>query len=578
MERKIFTKNDAIDGMFSGIKKLADVVSCTLGPDGQNVFFNRYDIPFSTKDGATVAALVKLEDKLENLGAGQIKYAAKKTADEAGDGTTTSTILAYHLIRLGLQGIQKGYNRREINDGIRIATQRILKHILDQTTEIDSKSKTELHNIAMISSNADKEIADLVSEAISKVGKDGIVTFAESTGPKTYLEFIAGMKITTSYADSGFINDPQTGSVRYSNVAIIMHDEDILKVEEFLPLMQQLRPIEPATLPDGSKNPKAGMAIDKPFVREDGFEFHPEAFIFIARSIQGEALGSMLRSFKEQRAPICAVKAPYGEYFLENMEDLATCVGGQVVSANHGFTMKEAKASAVVGFAEEVTITDKGFWIIGGAPREEDLKKRLDYLHEEMERKEHKNDKKLLEHRIARLSGGVAQIYVGGKNPQDAKERGFRIDDSIAATKSALIEGIVPGGCVSLIKAYVKGSSEKGMTESQKYGHNLTYLAILEPFKQLLINSGIEDGSKQDDILGKISDSKEKAYGYNARNKTFCDMMEEGVIDPTKVVRSALDNASTVAQAFLLTGAALVDEREAEISADGDHDQNQHRG
>lgn len=548
-KREILTQQEAITSMLEGMNILADVVGCTLGPDGHTVYFNYQGVPISTKDGVTVAKLSEFDSAVLNMGAGVIRHAAQKAAEETGDGTTTAVILARAFITMGLEAIEKGANRRHIGNGIYKAALQVCEYILEMAKPIEHDDN-EVYNVAYVSSNSDKEVAELISGAIKKLGREGVIKIVTSQGPKTYIEYIPGMMINTSYTTPSFINT-HTGDVNLKNVALIIHDEDILTIDDFLPLMGQLQNM-------------------RPFVREDGEKMSIGGFVFIARSIDGEAHGSMVKSKLEKGLPICAVKAPYGLDFIEQLRDIAVMTGGKLIASQDGYSLRETKATTVIGLCDEVVINDKGMWIIGGKSRVDERKSRIELLRNQLEKEETQTRKKTLEERIGKLQNGVARMYVGGENESKMHERAFRVEDAISAVKSSMKEGIVPGAGTAYIRALRKLEVEYSHPD-EAIGIDIVRKALVKPLEQILINSGFTRDPRNfiqklfgkpypNDLETKMAEIMSLAgnQGYNARTKRFEDLIFAGVIDPAMVERSSLKHAAAVAQQFLSTGGAIV--------------------
>ena len=519
---------EAREKMINGIDKLADAVTATLGPNGRNVVIANGGIPQSTKDGVTVAKSITLEDPIEELGVQLVKQAAIKTADNAGDGTTTSTLLAREMAKQGLKYLNHGENAVEIKRSIDKAVKEVIEHLRLQIKE-DISSEEQLKQIATISANNDTEVGELIATAMQKVGREGVVFIEESKNGETYLETVEGMQFDRGYKSPYFVTDNNSMTTTLQDALILIADKRFTTVKELLPILE------------------AVSNQNKPLV-------------LIAEDIDGEALATLIVNKARGILKVVAVKAPdFGDRRKLILEDIAILTGGQVFSTEKG--MKLDKFSwDWFGEARVVTVGKDETTIVDGKGDAEKIKQRIEELQTQIDKSTSPYEKEKLQERLAKFIGGVAVVHVGGFTEAEMKEKKDRVDDALQATKAALEEGIVPGGGMALLHA------RNGISDYNSIGGRIVYNVCAEPFKKILSNAGFE----QEDIYNALSSATGGDYwwGFNLVDEDFCDMKEIGVIDPAKVTRTALENAASVAGTILLTEAVVVDKPEENKDSD----------
>ena len=526
MSRIIETGSDSRTKLLSGVNQLANAVVTTLGPNGRNVVIAAGGLPpISTKDGVTVAKFVELKDPQENLGALMVMQAALKTGDTAGDGTTTSTLLAKELITEGMNhtNLSQKHNAVSIKRGMEIASKEIVKHLKAMSTDISSED--QIKQVATISANGDEEIGELITAAMDKVGREGVVTVESSKTHETTLETVEGMQFDRGYKSPYFVTDNSTMQTQLDEPYILLYDGKINQVKDLLPILE------------------AVSQQDKPL-------------IVIAEDIDGEALAAMIVNKMRGILKCCAVKAPdFGERRTHILEDIATLTGGTVISKQKGMRLDKITFDQL-GTARGVTIEKEKTTIVDGNGTEEAITARLEEVKEQIERAESKYAIESLQNRLAKMAGGIAVINVGGYNETEMKEKKDRVDDALHATRAALDEGIVAGGGVALLRAKDKYSLK--LKGDEKIGSEILLNAIEKPFIQILLNAGIE---KYHGILEKVStEALENNTGYNIKTGKYVDFIKEGIIDPTKVTRTALENATAVAGIMLITECTIVED------------------
>ena len=504
--------------LVSGIDKLADAVVATLGPNGRNVVIsNSQGYPQSTKDGVTVAKSISLSDNVEEVGVQMVKQAAIKTADVAGDGTTTSTLLAREMVKAGLQHLNNGANAVEIKRGIDTA----IKSVVDtlRTNSEDISSEDQLEQVATISANNDEEVGKLIATAMNKVGREGVVTIEESKTGETYLETVEGMQFDRGYKSHYFVTDNNTMSCTLEDTLVLMTDKKITTVKELLPILE------------------AVSAQNK-------------SLLIVAEDIDSEALATLIVNKMRGTIKVCAVKAPdFGDRRRLILEDMAILTGGQVFSTEKG--MKLDKFSwDWFGKARLVTVTKDETTIVDGRGESGSIQARIEALQQQIEKSASSFEQEKLQERLAKFTGGVAIVHVGGMTETEMKEKKDRVDDALHATKAALEEGIIPGGGAALI--YARESINRS-----NIGAEIVYQACGKPFETILTNAGYSSTEAQ--MLGLKLDSTDHWIGYNLKTETMVNMKEAGIIDPAKVARTALENASSVAGTILLTECVIVD-------------------
>tara|TARA_R110000796_G_scaffold240185_1_gene361140 strand:- start:643 stop:2301 length:1659 start_codon:yes stop_codon:yes gene_type:complete len=520
----------------NGIDTLADAVVSTLGPNGRNVVYtDQFGGVSSTKDGVTVAKQIEeLDDPLENIGLNMVKQAAVKTADNAGDGTTTSTLLARELVKNGITRLNDGANAVEIKRGIDAAVDITLKALRDLSESISSEE--QLNQIATISANNDPEVGKLISRAIEKVGKEGVVHIEESKTGDTYLETVEGIQFDRGYKSPYFVVDNNTMSTVLKDAYILIVNQRLTSVKELLPILESV-----------SQSNKA--------------------LLIIAEDIDGEALAALIVNKMRGTLKVCAVKAPdFGDRRKLVLEDIATLTGGQVVDKDKGMKLDKFN-SDWFGEARTITVTKDQTTLIDGKGEEDKIVIRAEELSKQIEEAATPFEMEKLQERLANFAGGVAIVHVGGNTETEMKEKKDRVDDALHATKAALADGIVPGGGIALLRSReaIIGSMSDDLSDDTKFGYNLVFNACGKPFEQILVNAGFSKVEAQMISLTKLNDGNPWA-GYNIKTEEVVDMKKEGIIDPHKVTRQALANASSIAGTALLTEVAIIDSPKNEDS------------
>jgi chaperonin GroEL len=513
---------EAREKLIKGINTLADAVVVTLGPNGRNVIYTKNGSVLSTKDGVTVAKNISLPDNIEDLGVQMVKQASIKTADNAGDGTTTSTLLTREMIRLGLQHLNNGENAVEIKRGIDKALKETINSLRNDISE-NVSSEEQLKQIATISANNDPEVGNLIAAALEKSGPNGVVHIEESRTSETYLETVEGMQFDRGYKSHFFVTDNNTMSCNLKDVYILVADHKFTQVKELLPVLEAVSTTN-------------------------------KSLLIIADDIDGEALATLIVNKARGILKVAAVKAPdFGDRKKLILEDIATLTGGQVFDKNKG--MKLDKFSwDWFGKAKTVTVTKDQTTIIDGSGDEDKINQRVEELQSQIDKSTTPFETEKLQERLAKMVGGVSIIFVGGHNEAEMNEKKDRVDDALHATKAAYEEGIVPGGGVALIYA------REAITRDN-IGANIIYKACGKPFEQILINAGFDPAEAQ--VIGLKLDPNNVWVGYDIKNETLTNMKDAGILDPFKVTRTALENAASVAGTILLTEAVIVDEPEA---------------
>ena len=538
MTKKITFSNDARERLATGVDKLADAVTATLGPSGRNVIIEQdMGNPTSTKDGVTVAKSITLKNKVENLGAQIVKQASIKTADLAGDGTTTSTLLAQSILSEGLDRLKAGSNAVDVKRGIDNAVKEIVDILQDNYSK-EITDEEQLKQVATISANNDKEVGELISTAMDKVGQDGVVTIEESKTGETYLETVEGMQFNRGYKSPYFVTDNSTMTAVLSNPLILIVDKGLTNIKELLPILE-------------------------------GASQQNKSLLVIADDIGGEALSTMVVNKMRGILPIVAVKAPeFGDRKKAMLEDIAILTGGQVVSPDKGMRLEKFD-SAWLGSSGKVTVTKDTCTIIDAKGEESVITTRIDDIKTQIDESNSPYEKEKLQDRLAKFMGGVALVHVGGHTEVEMKERKDRVDDALHATKAALEEGILPGGGISLLNSAMKlVDSIEGKSSDEAIGYDIVINACERPFYKILENAGYSNGDIGDIEL-QIKESGDDWMGYNPRTDKIVNMFEEGIIDPTKVTRLALENAASVAGTLLITEAVVSKGKEEKEKAGG---------
>jgi chaperonin GroEL len=519
MSKQIVFNQDAKTKLLKGVIKLSDAVTCTLGPNGRNVIIdNAGENPVSTKDGVTVARSIELENPIENIGAQLLKQAAIKTADLAGDGTTTTTLLAATMIADGFNAIKAGSNAVEVKRGIEQAT----KEVIDQIKKIskDITSDEQIKQVAVISANGDEEIGALISEAMQAVGVDGVVTVEESRIGETSLEIVEGIQIDKGYKSLYFVTNNDTMTATLNNPKILLYNGRLTQVKELLPLLNSL-----------------SQSNDE--------------LLVIAEDIDGEALSTLLVNKMRGILKAAVVKAPdFGDRRLHILEDIATVTGGQVISPEKGMKLEKFN-SDWLGSARLVTVAKETTTIVDGKGNVEEIEQRIDDLKQQIDNAKSMFEREKLQERLGKLSGGVAVINIGAPTEVEMREKKDRVDDALHATKAALQEGILPGGGVALVHARQVLADKKYDNVDLDLGRDIVYRACTSPFLKILSNAGYEN-LESFGIVNRLSDVSSE-HGYNLKTKTINNLINDGIIDPTKVTRLALENAVSVAGTILIT-------------------------
>lgn len=524
--KKIEFGATAREKIINGVNVLANAVKVTLGPKGRNVLIEKaYGAPHITKDGVTVAKEIELKDKLENLGAAMIKEVANKTSDLAGDGTTTSTVLAQSIIKEGLKSVASGANPMDLLRGMNLATDSIVK-FLDNKSKMVSTSN-EIAQVGTISANGDKEIGDILAQAFEKVGKEGVITIEEAKSFKTELDVVEGMQFDRGYVSPYFVTNSEKMLVELDNPYIFLYDKKLSGLQPILPLLE------------------AVMQSGRPL-------------LMIAEEIEGEALATLVVNKLRGGLKVAAVKAPgFGDRRKAMLEDIAILTNGTLISEEVGIKLENANIS-MLGTAKRVRISKDDTTIVDGLGDKNQIKARCDQIKAQIEDSTSDYDKEKLQERLAKLSGGVAVIRVGGLTEVEVKERKDRVDDALHSTKAAIEEGILPGGGVSLIKALPELDKINPGNADQATGINIVKCAIQSPARQIAENAGV-DGAV---VVNKIVENSEVNFGFNAANGSYVNMMEAGIIDPTKVVKAGLVNAVSVAGLMLTTECVIAEDPE----------------
>ncbi|MGA0109024.1 MAG: chaperonin GroEL [Schleiferiaceae bacterium] len=513
----------ARDGMRAGVDALANAVKVTLGPKGRNVIIEKsFGAPHVTKDGVTVAKEITLEDKIQNLGAQMVKEVASKTADIAGDGTTTATVLAQAIVSQGHKNVAAGANPMDLKRGIDKAVAAVVANLRSQSHEVgDNNQKVE--QVATISANNDPAIGALIAEAMAKVKKEGVITVEEAKGTETYVDVVEGMQFDRGYLSAYFVTNTEKMVADLDRPYILIYDKKISTMKELLPVLEPV------------------AQTGKPL-------------LIIAEDVDGEALGTLVVNKIRGALKIAAVKAPgFGDRRKAMLEDIAILTGGTVISEERGFKLENATMD-MLGTAEKVTIDKDNTTIVNGAGSADDIQARVQQIKAQIETTTSDYDREKLQERLAKLAGGVAVLYVGAASEVEMKEKKDRVDDALAATRAAIEEGIVPGGGVALVRATEALANLEGANFDETTGIKIVARAIEEPLRVIVENAGLE-GSV---IVAKVKEGKGD-FGFNAKTEEYCAMYEAGIIDPTKVTRVALENAASVASLLLTTEATIVE-------------------
>ena len=526
MAKEIKFNTEARDLLKVGVDALANAVKVTLGPKGRNVIVEKkFGAPHITKDGVTVAKEVELENPFENMGAQLVKEVASKTGDDAGDGTTTATVLAQSIINVGLKNVTAGANPMDLKRGIDKAVDVVVEQIRKQAIEVDD-DYTKIENVARISANNDAEIGSLIAEAMKKVKKEGVITVEEAKGTETYVDVVEGMQFDRGYISPYFVTNTDKMECEMENPYILIYDKKISNLKEMLPILE-------ATV-------QAGRPL-----------------LIIAEDVDSEALATLVVNRLRGSLKICAVKAPgFGDRRKEMLQDIAILTGGVVISEETGLKL-DATTIDMLGRAEKVTVNKENTTIVNGAGDHAKIQERVHQIKAQIETTTSDYDKEKLHERLAKLAGGVAVLYVGAASEVEMKEKKDRVDDALSATRAAIAEGIVPGGGVTYIRAIAALDGLKGDNEDETTGIEIVKRAIEEPMRQIINNAGKEGAVIVQNVKDHSGD-----YGYNARVDEYQNFFEAGVIDPAKVTRVALENAASIAGMFLTTECVIADKKE----------------
>ena len=535
MAKMIKFNTDARDALKRGVDSLANAVKVTLGPKGRNVVIDKkYGSPSVTKDGVTVAKEIELKDPIENMGAQMVKEVASKTSDAAGDGTTTATVLAQAIIGAGLKNVTAGANPMDLKRGIDKAVKAIVENLKSLSTEVGDDNK-KIEQVATISANNDPEIGKFIADAMARVGKEGVITVEEAKGTDTYVDVVEGMQFDRGYLSAYFVTNAEKMEVEAESPYILIYDKKISNMKELLPILEKVV--------------QTGRHL-----------------VIVSEDVDGEALTTLVVNKIRGTLKISAVKAPgFGDRRKAMLEDIAVLTGGQVISEERGFKLESADLT-YLGSAERVVIDKDNTTIINGAGKKEDIAARVGQIKTQIESTTSDYDKEKLQERLAKLAGGVAVLYVGAASEVEMKEKKDRIDDALHATRAAVQEGIIPGGGTAYIRSLPVLDKVETANEDQKTGVNIIRKALEEPLRQIVANCGEEGSIVINEIL---KEKKIKNYGYNALTGNYKDLIEDGVIDPTKVARVALENAASVAGMLLTTECVLADEPEEDKAPAG---------
>ncbi len=533
--KQISFNTDARESLKQGIDALANAVKVTLGPKGRNVVIQKsFGAPVITKDGVTVAKEIELEDPVANMGAQMVKEVASKTADAAGDGTTTATVLAQAMVTAGLKSVAAGANPMDLKRGIDKAVKAVVEHLKKQSEQIgDDFSKIE--QVASISANNDDAIGKLIADAMKRVTKDGVITVEEAKGTDTYMEEVIGMQFDRGYLSPYFITDAEKMVAEYENPYLLITDRKINNMQDLVPILER-------TLQTG------------------------RPLLIIAEDVESQALGVLVVNRLRAGLKVVAVKAPgFGDRRKAMLEDIAILTGGTVISEEQGYKLENADLS-LLGMCERITVDKDNTTIVGGKGKPDAIKARINQIKQQIETTTSDYDREKLQERLAKLAGGVAVLYVGAATEVEMKEKKDRVDDALHATRAAIEEGIVVGGGVALVRAISSLESLKGANEDENIGIGIVRKSLEAPIRIIAENAGI-DGSI---VFHKVLEGK-NGFGYNARTDKFEDLKKAGVIDPTKVTRIALENAASIAGLVLTTECVVNDKPEKKASMNGAH-------
>ncbi len=526
MAKEIKFDREARELLKEGVDALANAVKVTLGPKGRNVVIDKkFGAPAITKDGVSVAKEIELDDIYANMGAQLVKEVASKTGDDAGDGTTTATILAQSIIDVGLKNVAAGANPMELKKGIDLAVAKVVESIKKQAHEVGDNNK-EIEQVAKVSANNDEEIGRLIAEAMEKVGREGVITVEEAKGTETTVEVVEGMQFDRGYISPYFVTDTEKMEADLENPYILIHDKKISTMKDLLPVLEQTA--------------QSGRPL-----------------LIIAEDVDGEALATLVVNRLRGSLKVAAVKAPgFGDRRKEMLQDIAVLTGGTVISEETGLKLENANME-MLGTAEKITVDKENTTIVNGSGAKDAIDARTSQIKAQIANTTSDYDKEKLQERLAKLAGGVAVLYVGAASEVEMKEKKDRVDDALSATRAAVEEGIVPGGGVTYIRAISVLEKLKGNTDDETTGIEIVKRAIEEPLRQIVLNSGKEGPV----VVQKVREGKDD-FGYNARIDEYQNFFASGVVDPAKVARIALENAASIAGMFLTTECVIAEKKE----------------
>jgi chaperonin GroEL len=527
MAKLIEYSTDARAKLKNGVDKLANAVKVTLGPKGRNVILEKkFGAPTVTKDGVSVAKEIDLDDPIENMGAQMVREVASKTSDVAGDGTTTATVLAQAIYREGLKNVTAGANPMDLKRGVDLAVRKVIEHLKSVSKEVEGRN--EIAQVGSISANNDKTIGDLIADAMEKVGKDGVITVEESKSADTVLEVVEGMQFDRGYISPYFVTDTESMEAILEDPFILIHDKKISAMKDLLPVLEK--------------------------VAQQG-----KAMLIISEDLEGEALATLVVNKIRGTLKVAAVKAPgFGDRRKAMLEDIAVLTNGTVISEEQGYKLENATLE-YLGRAKKVVIDKDNTTIVEGSGKTDDIKKRINEIKAQIEKSTSDYDKEKLQERLAKLSGGVAVLKIGASTEIEMKEKKARVEDALHATRAAVEEGIVAGGGVAFVRAIDALENLKGENTDQTTGIKIVQKALEEPLRQIVNNAGLE-GSV---VLQKVREGKDD-FGFNAATETYEHLVKSGVIDPTKVTRTALENAASVSSLLITTEAVVYEKKEKE--------------
>lgn len=526
MAKNILFEKDARDKLKAGVDKLANAVKVTLGPKGRNVIIDKkFGAPHITKDGVSVAKEIELEDAVENMGAQMTKEVASKTADQAGDGTTTATVLAQAIVGPGLKALASGANPMDLKRGIDKAVKTVVENLRKQSESVGSDFE-KIEQVASISANNDSEIGKMIADAMRKVGTEGVITVEEAKGTETEVKTVEGMQFDRGYLSPYFVTNPESMEAELENALLLIYDKKISNMRELLPILEKVA--------------QSGRPL-----------------VIISEEVEGEALATLVVNKLRGTLKVAAVKAPgFGDRRKEMLKDIAILTGGIAISEEMGYKLENADFT-YLGQAEKVTIDKDNTTIVNGKGESEQIKARIDEIKAQIEKTTSDYDREKLQERLAKLSGGVAVLYIGAPTEVEMKEKKDRVDDALHATRAAVQEGIIAGGGVAYIRAQAGLEKLKGENDDETTGIAIVRRAIEEPLRTIVYNSGLEGSI----VVQKVREGKDD-FGYNARTDSYENLKKAGVIDPTKVTRIALENAASIASMLLTTEAVIVDKPE----------------